>query len=51
MAKIIRFPLKERRRERPAQSAAPAYALGLPEWVVEVEQKVEQFDQAVALFL
>jgi hypothetical protein len=27
------------------------FRMGVPEWVVEVEQKVEQFDQAVALFL
>ena len=29
VAKIIQFPLKVRRRERPALSAAPVYAMGL----------------------
>ena len=29
MTKIIQFPLKERRREKPALSAAPVYAMGL----------------------
>jgi hypothetical protein len=29
MGKIIQFPLKERRRQRPAMSAAPVHAMGL----------------------
>lgn len=29
MAKMIQFPLKERRREKPGLSAAPVYAMGL----------------------
>jgi hypothetical protein len=36
MAKIIQFPLKERRREKPALSAAPVYLMGVLGLVLSV---------------
>ena len=36
MAKIIQFPLEVRRRERPALSAAPVYAMGVLGLVLSV---------------